>query len=197
MKRKRRQNRPLGSNDISDDTILKALNSEIDRLADNDGAASWAHIGDAMADDLREQGYADWIGIAEFGDALSVDGDIVVSQQWLHRLFSPQELSRLGYSRSGTGNPLWNEIGKAKLEDYLLDNGFEETDMGGTVPTDEQEVWMEFVINAVVYKLQIDEERVVNAVRSEGITGEATYVSVSGETSIWARKPIPKYLQPL
>jgi hypothetical protein len=96
------------------DDIRTALEEMIERMADQSSAAAWSTLGDQMKGDLEEAGFdsASAVGVAEFGDAIAVNGD--VSDKTLASVES--ELERDGYELTDFGGRIPNDEAEVSTE---------------------------------------------------------------------------------
>ena len=149
----------LGYSDIREN-----LEKMVEQMADQSSAQAWSTVGDGAAGDAEEAGYdpETLVGVAEFGDAVGVNGDF------------ESEKTLKG------------------VEDDLEKEGYEMTEAGGSVPSDEATVDPKSAIRAVAREMDIEEDTVEEAAqgidwwpkkRNEEITS-----STSGWASIWGKK---------
>jgi hypothetical protein len=149
----------LGYSDIREN-----LEKMVEQMADQSSAQAWSTVGDQAAGDAEEAGYDpdSLVGVAEFGDAVGVNGDF------------ESEKTLKG------------------VEDDLEKEGYEMTEAGGSVPSDEATVDPKSAIRAVAREMDIEEDTVEEAAqgidwwpkkRNEEITS-----STSGWASIWGKK---------
>ena len=160
--------------------IKDALEEEAARMADDGGAQAWSSVGDATASDVEAEGYdpESIVSIAEFGDAMAVNGDILVDQSWERSLGL----------KPGKHPKLWGEVGVHKLEGCLEQNGYELAKYGGRVPTTEEEVSAEHLVRAVAKRLKLPEEEVEKAAQTLDWWQEEIPWNTSGDTSVWAKR---------
>jgi hypothetical protein len=142
------------------DNIRAALEAKVERMANQSSAAGWSTIGDAMLEDLTEAGFdaESAVAVAEFGEELAVNGDIETS------------------------------LTLAGVEGDLEKDGYELTNLGGDIPSDEAEVSTEHVVRAVTNDLGRSEEDVEAAAKGLDWWGELVTWSTSGYGSVWAKK---------
>jgi len=144
--------------------IRQKLEETVEEMADQHSAQAWSTIGDQAADDAERDGYdpETLVGVAEFGDAVGVNGDIETEK-----------------TLKG-------------VEDDLEKEGYEMTEGGGQVPTEEAMVSPEHAIRAVAREMDIEEDVVEKA--AEGIdwwpkrAHDEIASSTSGWASIWGKK---------
>lgn len=166
--------------DIDDYDIKKALEDKIQEHADFSFVAGWSQIGDAVEDELKDQGFTDYFMIASNDDGYiyGVNTDVLVPPG----LYEALDIESVGHAQ------LWSTGDNIdKLMKWLKKNGFEEVPKyGGRVPTSEEEVQMDHVISSVAKQLGISEARVKAVAKAEGY-GEHAYWSSSGDTELWAK----------
>jgi hypothetical protein len=142
------------------DDIRTALEAKVERMANQSSAAGWSTIGDAMLEDLTEAGFdaESAVAVAEFGEELAVNGDIETS------------------------------LTLAGVEGDLEKDGYELTNLGGDIPSDEAEVSTEHVVRAVTNDLGRSEEDVEAAAKGFDWWGELVTWSTSEYGSVWAKR---------
>ena len=87
----------------------------------------------------------------------------------------------------------WEGLPGVKLpEPYKMD-GYRLSNRGGRVPTTEEEISMDFVIEAVARELKVNKDRVRRAARQAGYEGDYVYTSVGGETEVWVPEDVDDY----
>ena len=160
--------------------IKTSLEEEVDRLADVSGAAAWGALSDQALGDLEDKGFdpETAVCIGEFGDAVAVNGDVLVDARWEEALGLKRE----------PHPQLWSDVGSAPLEEWLEKNGYEYTDLGGRVPDSEEEVSGETAIDAVTEESDDDRETVEAAAKSLDWWQENIPRGTSGSTSVWATR---------
>jgi hypothetical protein len=144
--------------------IRQKLEEVVEQMADQSSAGAWSTVGDQAADDAERDGYDpnSLVGVAEFGDAVGVNGDIETEK-----------------TLKG-------------VEDDLEKEGYEMTEGGGSVPSEEATVSPEHAIRAVASEMDIEEDTVEEA--AQGIdwwpkkSNEEIASSTSGWASIWGKK---------
>lgn len=160
--------------------IVSALEETVERMADDSGAQAWSTLGDALLSDIAADGYDpdSAVCIARFGDAVAVNGDVLVDRGWEQALGI----------KPGKHPKLWNEVGVRQLEGWLEKNGYELTDFGGRVPTTEEEVSGEHVVHAVAKQLELPEETVMEIAQTLDWWQKEIPWGTSGDTSTWAKR---------
>lgn len=167
------RNEVLGWNEIKE-----ALEEVVDEMADESSAAAWSYIGDQLQIDLENEGYDPQtiVNIAEFGDAVAVNGDVLVDPSWE---------KDLGLSKSKHPR-LWRDV---SLEPLLEKEGYELTNKGGSIPAAEGHASGEAAVAAVAQRLKgFDEATIQAAADSLDWWQEEIPRSTSGSGSIWAKK---------
>lgn len=139
--------------------IREALEKMVEQMADQSSAAAWSTVGDQAALDAERDGYDPntLVGVAEFGDAVAVNGDIETEKTL------------------------------AGVEADLEKEGYEMTDIGGKVPSEEAHVSPEHVISAVAKEMDRDKDDVEKA--AEGLDfwpKKRSYDEIASDTSGWA-----------
>lgn len=176
----------LGAVDSND--IKRALEDKIQEHANYDFVAGWSYIGDVIENELEEAGYKQFFMIASdnAGHVWGVNGNILVD---------PSLGDVIGVEPIGHAQ-LWSDGDNInKLMKWLKKKGFKElSKYGGRVPTSEQEVQMDHVIEAVARDLGVSEssvKRVAKAfARDLGISSRDNayaYWGASGDTELWAK----------
>lgn len=86
------------------DDIRTALEEAVDRMADDSSATAWSTPGDQIVGDLEDEGYdpESVVGVAEFGDAVAVNGDL--TDKTLAQVEA--ELEAEGYEDTGKGGDI-------------------------------------------------------------------------------------------
>jgi hypothetical protein len=145
-----------------EDEIRRALDRSIEELANASAAGAWSTLGDVLED--RYGG--DAIMVAEFGDAVGVNGDIL-------------EFYR-GRARLRTRPP-------------RIPRGYEQAQRGGRVPSTEEEVGLDHVVRSAQRTLgahRISEARLEDIARTLGYGDRngQIYTTVSGNTYLYARR---------
>ena len=144
--------------------IRSKLEETVERMAEESSAQAWSTVGDQAADDAEKEGFDpdSLVGVAEFGDAVAVNGDIETEK-----------------TLSG-------------VEADLEKEGYEQTDVGGSVPAQEGYADPEHVIRAVAKEMDLDENVVEDA--AKGLDwwpkerNEEIASSTSGYASVWGKK---------
>lgn len=140
--------------------IRTALEETVQRMADQSSAQAWSTLGDQIKDDLAEAGFdaESAVAVAEFGDAVAVNGDL-----------EPEKTL-------------------AGVEGELESEGYERTDFGGRIPTDEAEVSAEHAVETVAKELKRSKEDVEAA--AQGLDWWAPNIawSSSGDGDVWAKR---------
>lgn len=145
--------------------IRENLKKMVEELAHQSSAQAWSTVGDQAASDAEREGFDpdSLVGIAEFGDAVAVNGDIEPERTY------------------------------AGVEADLEKDGYEITDVGGRVPSDEAFVDPESAIRAVARDMGVDEDVVEKA--AEGIDWwpkkrghEEIASDTSGYAAVWGKK---------
>ena len=159
--------------------IVSALKETIERMADESSATAWSGVGDQLESDLEDEGFdpEHIVSIGEFGDAMAVNGDILVDRGWEESLGL----------KPGKHPRLWNDVGTHKLEGWLEDNGYELTDKGGRIPAEEGYAYGEHVIDAVAKELKLPTEDVAEVAKTLDYWQEEI-PDTSGDGSVWAKK---------
>jgi hypothetical protein len=159
--------------------IVDALEEEVQRMADESSATGWSSIGDQLASDLDEEGFdpESIVNMAFFGDAVAVNGDALVDPEWEQNLGL----------RRGKHPQLWSEVGTGRLQNWLENNGYELTNKGGSIPSDEGYAYGEHVIDAVAERLKIPDKIVESIAETLDWWQEEIPSSTSGDGEIWAK----------
>jgi len=160
--------------------IISALEEVVERMADESQAEAWSSPGDQMLSDIADGGYDSdsAVVLAEFGDALAVNGDLLVDRGWEERLGL----------KPGKHPRLWNEVGSHQLEGWLEQNGYELTDFGGRVPASEGYASGEHAAQAVAKDMKLPVETIEEVARSLDWWQEEIPHGTSGDSSVWARR---------
>jgi hypothetical protein len=160
--------------------IVSALEEEAERMADDDSATGWSDVGDQMSADVEAEGFDpdSIVNIAEFGDAIAVNGDLLVDREWE---------TRLGL-KPGKHPRIWSEIGTHRLEGWLEQNGYELARYGGRIPSSEGYAHSETVIDAVAERLGMPAEEIAEVAESLDWWQEEIPWGTSGDGSVWARR---------
>ncbi len=145
---------------LGHDEIRTAIEEVVERMADESSATGWSTIGDQVRYDLESEGFdpETAVGIAEFGDAVAVNGD------------------------------LETEKTMAGVEGELEAEGYEDTDKGGRIPSDDGYASAEHVISAVAQELGRSEEEVEEAAKGLDWWQEEIPWGTSGYSSVWAKR---------
>ena len=140
------------------DDIRTALEEIVDQMADESSAQTWSTIDDRTASDAEEEGFdpESLVGVAEFGDAVAVNGDIETEK-----------------TLSG-------------VEADLEKEGYELTDVGGKVPAEEAMVSPEHAIRAVAKEMGLDEDVVEKAAEGIDWWPKKPNEEIASSTSGWA-----------
>jgi hypothetical protein len=138
--------------------IRQKLEETVEEMANGSAAQTWSTVGDQAADDAAREGFDkdSLIGVAEFGDAVAVNGDIESEKTWAGVL--------------------------AELEK----DGYEETDIGGKVPTTEEFVDPASVIRHVAKEMDIEEDVVEKAAEGIDWWPKSGNEEIANSTSGWA-----------
>lgn len=138
--------------------IRQKLEEMVEQMADQSSAQAWSTVGDQAADDAEHDGYdpKSLVGVAEFGDAVGVNGDIETEK-----------------TLKG-------------VEDDLEKEGYEMLDVGGKVPSAEAMVSPEHAIRAVAKEMDIEEDVVEKAAEGLDWWPKKTYDEIASDTSGWA-----------
>lgn len=139
--------------------IRTSIEEVVQRMADESNAMAWSTLGDQVLIDLEDAGY---------------DPNTVVN------------IADFGDSVAVNGD-LTDETVVAIME-KLEAKGYEETDQGGRIPSEEAEVSAEHVVSAVAEELDRSEEDVEKAAESLDWWQENIPWSSSGDGSIWAKR---------
>jgi len=177
-----------GPGDMDHD-IDSALDLAADSLASEDAAIGHSYVGDRLVMEIEETvGPADVVGVAYIGDAVAVNGEILVSGlgEPLHgvaRKGRPENwLEEEGYAEAGYGGIVSSE------EAELPDAGY-----GGIVYSEEAELPIELIVNRACMILKQGHHRVsISRVGRAAIEkfGDVEYVywgSGSGSAEVWVR----------
>ncbi len=142
------------------DDIRTAIEEMVERMANQSSAEGWSTLSDQQRDDLEEAGFdaESAVAVADFGDEVAVNGDIETS------------------------------LTLAGVEGDLESQGFELTDFGGQIPSDEAEVQTDHVVRAVAKNLGRSEEDVEAAAKGLDWWGDTVTWSTSGDGSVWAKR---------
>jgi hypothetical protein len=140
--------------------IRSAVEVKVQEMADQSSAQAWSTLGDQVKVDLAEAGFdaESAVAVAEFGDAVAVNGDL-----------EPEKTL-------------------ADVEGELESEGYERTDFGGRIPTDEAEVSAEHVVEAVAKELGRSEEDVQTAAKGLDWWAPNIAWSSSGDGDVWAKR---------
>jgi len=178
---------------LDDDTfaeVNEAISDYLDSHANENAAEAACHLGDAAAEDIQEAGFdpESTVVIAEFGDGIAVDGDLLVGPHWVKVL-------DLGIAPQNTwSNATKNGVEAAApavdmLRDWLEQHGYELTDFGGDQMPEEAEIEASSVIEFVPESTKFTEEQVeqVLAQEFEVEPGQNMYrTSDSGSVEVWS-----------
>lgn len=139
--------------------IRQKIEELVEQMIDESAATAWSTVGDQAANDAEKEGFDpnSLVGVAEFGNAVAVDGNLETEKTF-----------------AGVG-------------DDLEAQGYEETDIGGKVPTTEAYADADSVVRVVAKEMDVDEETVKKA--AKGIEWWSRLESgreISGSTSGWA-----------
>ena len=161
-------------------SIQSTIEEVTERMADESSATGWSYVGDQMQIDIEDDGFDPntIVSIAEFGDALAVNGDVLVDQGWKEALGL----------KKGPHPRLWNEVGIHRLEGWLEDNGYELTKYGGRIPSEEGYASADHVIDAVAHQLDLPAEHVEKAAQQLDWWQEEIPWGTSGDGSVWAKR---------
>jgi hypothetical protein len=115
--------------------IRQKLEETVEEMADQSSAQAWSTVGDQAAINAEEEGFDpdSLVGLAEFGDAFAVNGDIETEKTM------------------------------AGVEAELEKDGYEMTDIGGKVPAQEGYADPESVIRHVAEEMDREKEDVEKA----------------------------------
>ena len=147
------RNDVLGYNDIR-----QKLEEMVEQMADQSSAQAWSTVSDQAADDAERDGYdpESLVGVAEFGDAVGVNGDIETEK-----------------TLKG-------------VEDDLEKEGYEMLDSGGKVPAEEAMVSPEHAIRTVAKEMDIEEDVVEKAAQGIDWWPKSGNDEIASSTSGWA-----------
>lgn len=146
------------------DEIRSKLEEIVKQMADESAAQAWSTVGDKAADDAARDGFdpETLIGIAEFGDAVAVGGD------------------------------LESDKSMSAVEAELERDGYELTGIGGSVPNEESHVSPEHAIRAVAKEMNREEDVVKEAAEGLDWWPKDRYEeiawSTSGYANVWGKK---------
>lgn len=150
----------LGYSDIRDN-----LEKMVEQMADQHAAAAHSTVGDQDADRAGSDGFDEdsLVGVAEFGDAVGVNGDIETEKTL------------------------------AGVEADLEKEGYEMTDLGGDIPSTEEFVSPEHAIQAVAKEMDLEEDVVEDAAQGiewwpTRLSRNEIASETSGSASIWGKK---------
>jgi hypothetical protein len=173
--------------------IRSALEDEAMVQANRSFVEGLSTPGDLLQDDLEEQGYdPDSITIiATAGDAVAVNGDLIVGPNWEDLLGLEKKGHAQLWTEARPPGPATKVHGPAswRLEDWLIDNGYDRLDrLGGEWPGgEEQEVSKEYMIENVAEEKGIPEKLVADVAD----VWKGDYVmwgSDSGSSTVYAKK---------
>lgn len=134
-----------------------------------------------FADDSAAQGWSfnednEKIVVAQFGDAVAVNGDTLIDGFWEKELKLP----------ASKHPKLWSDVGLQKFDAWLRKHDWEETNDGGDVPTDEQEISVEHVARYIARENGLDEGKVEEYLEKKHSRGRnELYWSASGYTTVY------------
>lgn len=179
-----------------DFAIETALEAAMDRMANEDEAAAWSTINDESAMELERMGVDDRsaVQIAEFGDSIAVNGDLLVwphlykklglvpsehPQLWNEARSRPQHKDRYGYTA------------EQLLVQSLQRQGYEDIDRGGAVPGgSEAELDIDRLVSHVAQELGAPTNWVEHVFKEEwGVSGDKyiPWHSDSGDVTVYAK----------
>jgi hypothetical protein len=144
--------------------IRSSLETKVEEMANQSSAQAWSTVGDQAANDAEKDGFdpESLVGVAEFGEAVAVNGDIETDK-----------------TMEG-------------VEADLEKEGYELTDVGGKVPAQEGYADPEAVIRAVAREMKLDEDVVEEAAKGidwwPKSGGEEIASSTSGWANVWGKK---------
>jgi len=139
--------------------IRSDIEAELTRMANDAAVVALSTVDDMTVQEIgsREDEFS-IVGVAEAGDALAVDGDILIPRRW-------QE--RLGLPGSQSAELFGDVTSSAAVGHWLRENGYEETRYGGDVPGGiEEEIPIEHVARALAKEKDIPEEFAADAIRA-------------------------------
>jgi hypothetical protein len=152
------------------DDLRRKLEEMVQEMADQSSATAWSTPGDQLVDDLADEGYdpESVVVVAEFGDAVAVNGDIETEKTYV------------GVMQS------------------LEAEGYEEAPGGGDIPATEGYAYAEHVIEAVSRATGFSADELEAAAKGldwwrEGVRGgrgpggEIPW-STSGDSTVFAKK---------
>jgi hypothetical protein len=140
--------------------LRRKLEEEVERQADMSSATAFSTVSDQDVMDLEDAGYdpESIVGVAEFGDAVGVNGDIETEKTL------------------------------AGVEKDLEAEGYEMTDLGGQIPAQEGYAYAEHVIRAVARDTGFSEDELETAAKGLDWWQEEIPWGTSGWGSVWAKK---------
>ena len=113
--------------------IVSAIREAADQMGNEDAAQSWSYVSDGEAVALLEKyGPGEVLSIASFGDAVGVNGDLVID---------------------GSGEQM---RGYSGVDPYHIPAGFEDTERGGKVYSTETELSAQHVHDRALQNLKAD-----------------------------------------
>lgn len=138
--------------------IRENLEQMVEQMADQGAAGAWSALGDQAVSDAEDAGYDPntLVGVAEFGDAVGVNGDIETDKTL------------------------------AGVESDLEKDGYEMLDGGGKVPSVEEMVSPEHAIRAVAKEMDIDEDVVEKAAEGIDWWPKRPHDEIASSTSGYA-----------
>jgi hypothetical protein len=138
--------------------IRENLEKKVEEMANQSSAQAWSTVGDQAADDAERDGFdpKTLVGVADFGDAVGVNGDIE------------------------------SEKTLAGVEGDLEKEGYEMLDGGGKVPSEEAMVDPEHAIRFVASDMELPIETVKEAAQGIEWWPKDRYDEIASDTSGWA-----------
>jgi hypothetical protein len=138
--------------------IRQKLEEMVEQMADQSAATSRSTLGDQDADDAARDGFDPdtLVGVAEFGDAVGVNGDIETEKTF------------------------------AGVEGDLEKDGYEMLDRGGRISDTEEPVSPEHAIRAVAREMEVDEDTVKEAAQGIDWWPKDRYDEILSSTSGYA-----------
>ena len=141
--------------------IRENLEKKVEEMADQSAAQAWSTVGDRIADMAAGDGFdpESLIGVAEFGDAIAINGELANTSE---------------------------EKTLANVEANLEHDGYEMFEKGGKVPTTEEHVSPGHAISAVAREMDIDVDVVKEAAQGIEWWPKDRYDEIASSTSGYA-----------
>ena len=173
--------------------IRSALEDAASNRANHSFVEGLSYGGDQLSDDIDEAGYdpTSIVIIAIAGDAVAVNGDLLVDTDWEDTLgLAKQKRPQLWAEARKPGS---NFPANWLLEDWLTENGYERLDrFGGRWPVgEEEEISKEQLIEDVAEEKSIP-EKIVAKVANAWKGSYVMWQSDSGNSTVYAKPKAAK-----